>query len=762
MLRRPPALLAAAAVAALSPGCGEDALQQARSEVRLANDEAIVFGDLYLGAVASRSLELENRGGGHAEVTLVLGTAGQAERSPSDLGFSITSGRLALPPASRRQLEVTFSPQLVGVARAVLRVSQGTNSWEVALRGGGLAWPDCSAAHGCEEARFDPQAGECLRSARPDGSQCDPGSSCIEGARCQGGACLGVARRCDDGSVCTVDYCVEGEGCRHDDRSSACRGLEECHAYWCDPKKGCQSEPVPDGSPCGTNHSCQTAEACYGGRCQGIPVPDDPPIPCKLWWAPCVSDANCKGGECRSPTAEAERPGDIRWSAMSRHFIPDHASGWRAAATVDELGNAYLDDDPADNGTVPAESEMVALGSCGQEHWRIPHPASGNWTNGRHLIEREQLISVTIDQSLESIYIGDLSQRVPTLPTPNVLWKRDLRPLLPTPADASCAPPGPFAISDYRLQDLALSNAGRMYLAGDYRYGPEASSECNTYHRFLASVRTNGTVEWLHVLPALTYLGGQRFGYPLVVDAGDNLYVAWNDGRGTSEILSFEGLASKVALAFRFAVPIPSYTQFHYAFGGGFFLEPASFTAWNLDGTLRPFQDPSLTGTFPASGHSPVADAAGNVFIARRRDRTADGTPIPGRGELAAFTAAGAPLWPPVDLGEGIIPVSSIVLGTNDTIYMATAPSIGAGEAPYPGDIRCFDTRTGAELWSRPVPGQGRVYNGVLALTDTATLLLSTREQIVGFFAGPNKMPPAAHWPRFRGDNHSRAATHRE
>jgi len=69
---------------------------------------------------------------------------------------------------------------------------------------------------------------------------------------------------------------------------------------------------------------------------------------CTLWWEPCVDDAVCKNGACRSALAEAESPGQLRWSDAGPYPVG-------TSFTVDSAGNSTF-----------AAGSIYSLDACGQ------------------------------------------------------------------------------------------------------------------------------------------------------------------------------------------------------------------------------------------------------------------------------------------------------------------------------------------------------------------------------------------------------------
>ena len=58
--------------------------------------------------------------------------------------------------------------------------------------------------------------GKCVGSPVPEGTLCTDGDPCTDPDTCRKGQCTaGGPASCDDGDHCTVDQCIEGDGCHH-------------------------------------------------------------------------------------------------------------------------------------------------------------------------------------------------------------------------------------------------------------------------------------------------------------------------------------------------------------------------------------------------------------------------------------------------------------------------------------------------------------------------------------------------------------------
>ncbi|MBM4394083.1 MAG: hypothetical protein FJ087_00155 [Deltaproteobacteria bacterium] len=195
---------------------------------------------------------------------------------------------------------------------------------------------DCTA-DGCDAAKG------CFATPLP-GNACDDGDPCSESDACgEDGVCRGEPRDCDDGRLCTRDFCDPGaaSGCRREfnylpcDDGDACTvndrcGGGECRGYpgpgcddgnpctddACDPAGGCRHDP--NTRDCDDGDACTSGDKCAGGRCAGWPVPCGDENPCThdacdprmgctripksgascASGDRCLADAQCSGYEC--------------------------------------------------------------------------------------------------------------------------------------------------------------------------------------------------------------------------------------------------------------------------------------------------------------------------------------------------------------------------------------------------------------------------------------------------------------------------------
>jgi hypothetical protein len=131
--------------------------------------------------------------------------------------------------------------------------------------------------------------GRCTTAA--DGTTCSDGNRCTRAASCQGGTCTATS---------TV----------------TCSAPAPCHTNACNPLNGsCVSNAVRDGTACTPADVCTASASCRAGQCTGTPVVCDPPDGCHgagacdvsqggCWYPPipdgtdCGANRTCQNGVC--------------------------------------------------------------------------------------------------------------------------------------------------------------------------------------------------------------------------------------------------------------------------------------------------------------------------------------------------------------------------------------------------------------------------------------------------------------------------------
>ena len=111
------------------------------------------------------------------------------------------------------------------------------------------------------------------------GGPCEDGDVCTMADHCDSGECTGTPVLCDDGNLCTDDYCDESGGCQFDFNQADCNDSDPCTV----------ADECTDGKCLGVsvNCECQTDADCLafedGDLCTGVLFCDDekPPYQCK-------------------------------------------------------------------------------------------------------------------------------------------------------------------------------------------------------------------------------------------------------------------------------------------------------------------------------------------------------------------------------------------------------------------------------------------------------------------------------------------------
>jgi len=168
---------------------------------------------------------------------------------------------------------------------------------------------NCNDNNDCTDDACDPNAG-CTFT--PNSDQCDDENACTVNDHCFNGTCIfDQMADCDDGSICTKDYCDQNAGCQHDPLESPCDDGDQCTTGdvcvdgqctgaapllcddgnlctddLCEKDTGCQH--IPNSLPCTDNDACTSDDVCGGGDCQPGPALD------------CNDDNVCTDDACQS------------------------------------------------------------------------------------------------------------------------------------------------------------------------------------------------------------------------------------------------------------------------------------------------------------------------------------------------------------------------------------------------------------------------------------------------------------------------------
>jgi hypothetical protein len=105
--------------------------------------------------------------------------------------------------------------------------------------------PPCNGGDACNTAACEPSTGQCVESAKADGTGCDDGDKCTTTDACASGQCAGTPVTCQAPSdPCKVAACDAGTG-------------------------QCATSDAPDGTSCDDGDACTSGTTCTAGVCGG-------------------------------------------------------------------------------------------------------------------------------------------------------------------------------------------------------------------------------------------------------------------------------------------------------------------------------------------------------------------------------------------------------------------------------------------------------------------------------------------------------------
>ena len=401
-------------------GCERPLLRATTGELELSS-AALHFEPTYLGF--SRQLALVLRNGSRGDRRLVLSTTAPFA-SPA---------QLLVPGGASPEVQVTFTPTEAGLAAGKLSLSDGEQTFEVALDGAGLKPRTCAASALCRRSVFDPATGTCLESAEPDGVPCSSVLACTVDGVCSKGECRGNSPACSDDDACSLDSCQPGGGCVHQPRSCAAPA-DPCKVASCDPLRGCVESDAADGTACGPA-DCVTAQVCLLGACKPLPVPDG---------AACGQPSPCQAaGVCRQRACELPAPGPLK-EAWNHPFAGEH--DFRGIA--DAAQNLYWLECSPDLPVACAgclRCEAVSFTRGGVERFRTDvGPKSSGGASMIHLLAKDRLVFVANGR------VGAISAA-----TGAPLWSSPLNAALQA---------APELANVQLVQSMTADNAGNVYL----------------------------------------------------------------------------------------------------------------------------------------------------------------------------------------------------------------------------------------------------------------------------------------------------------
>lgn len=150
----------------------------------------------------------------------------------------------------------------------------------------------------CQVPVCDPDTWSCIPFDKPDGSDCNDQDLCTEDDWCEEGQCVGRPVFCDDGNLCTDDFCDTGGNCDVEPNEEPCQDGDKCTLDdRCFDTQCRPGEPIDcdDGNQC-TEDNCKPAVGCVNKPIAGCEDKCDEAFQCNDD-NPCTKD-DCNGGNC--------------------------------------------------------------------------------------------------------------------------------------------------------------------------------------------------------------------------------------------------------------------------------------------------------------------------------------------------------------------------------------------------------------------------------------------------------------------------------
>ena len=158
---------------------------------------------------------------------------------------------------------------------------------------------NCPAPEGvgavCLSAVCDGATGDCSFAPANDGFLCADGDSCTVGDTCAAGICEGgAAANCNDGNLCTDDFCDPDSGCAYENNAANCTDSDVCTTADTCAEGICQGGPDLD---CDDSNLCNGVESCDSkvGCLSGPPLDCNDNNPCNGVEV-CAPDTGCVPG----------------------------------------------------------------------------------------------------------------------------------------------------------------------------------------------------------------------------------------------------------------------------------------------------------------------------------------------------------------------------------------------------------------------------------------------------------------------------------
>ncbi|UCE19664.1 MAG: amidohydrolase family protein [Gemmatimonadota bacterium] len=134
---------------------------------------------------------------------------------------------------------------VLGIVNVVLETSTCVSSCEEL---------DCDDGNPCTEDYCDSLLVQCQHDPHDPGTPCDDDDPCTENDVCDNGICRGIPKDCEEGDLCTEDFCESNTGeCRHTPRD--CNDGDPCTDDSCNPLTG-GCEHINTFDPCEEGDAC--------------------------------------------------------------------------------------------------------------------------------------------------------------------------------------------------------------------------------------------------------------------------------------------------------------------------------------------------------------------------------------------------------------------------------------------------------------------------------------------------------------------------
>jgi outer membrane protein assembly factor BamB len=310
---------------------------------------------------------------------------------------------------------------------------------------------------------------------------CAPFETCTEETTCT------VELPCDAG-ICLSNHAPVPPPCP----GPGCRDIQVPHT----PGEVCvcDDNACPKPFDAGVGDAGPDAGPDAGAPDAGLP-PDG--TPCELWWAPCVTDAFYRAGICFSATADAEQPGDLRWTYPSTGC----SYGWNA---IDDDGNLY----------VVQYDTIISLDACGRLRWQLADAGTSIGFLSASLIF-DQVVVTTSD----SLNIAAYSKEDGT-----ALWRFDAEQLDGCDGGIDCR--ASVAVP-------AIANDGAIYTAVNWGTFDGSVTRVSSQ---LVRLAMDGGIIWTRDLPPSSYGWGG-----VVADLSGDVWISNQYSPGGIEMFAPDG-----------------------------------------------------------------------------------------------------------------------------------------------------------------------------------------------------------------------------